>query len=42
MWRYFTKKNTFRYIDVITCLISGYLYTKHRIGIEPVKVNRDI
>jgi Integrase core domain/Chromo (CHRromatin Organisation MOdifier) domain len=40
MWRYFTKNNTYRYIDVLQEMINGYNDTKHRtIGIEPARVN---
>ena len=40
MWRYFTKNNTNRYVDVLSDLMFGYNNTKHRtIGVEPINVN---
>lgn len=40
MWRYFTWKNTYRYIDVLPSLMEAYNNSKHRtIGIAPAKVN---
>lgn len=40
MWRYFTKNDTYRYVEILQDLIFGYNNTKHRtIGIEPVNVN---
>lgn len=40
MWRYFTKNNTHRYIDVLGEFLHGYNNSKHRtIGIKPSKVD---
>src|ERR1700729_3139302 len=40
MWRYFTKTNTLRYVDVIEHLIRNYNYSYHRsIQMAPVQVN---
>lgn len=40
MWRYFTRNNTYKYIDVLQDFLHGYNNSKHRtIGIEPSKVN---
>lgn len=40
MFRYFTKNNTYRYLDILPDLLNGYNNTIHRtIGIEPAKVN---
>lgn len=40
MWKYFTEKNTKKYIDVIDDLIYSYNHTWHRsIKMEPVSVN---
>jgi transposase InsO family protein len=40
MWRYFTKNNTYRYIDVLQDFIYGYNNSKHRtIGVTPANVN---
>jgi len=42
MWRYFTHNNTYKYIDVLQDLVSGYNNSKHRtIGIEPANVNHE-
>lgn len=42
MWRYFTKNNTYRYIDIPDDLVFGYNNTKHTtIDIEPANVNAD-
>ena len=46
MYRYFTAKNTRRYIDVLPDLLHSYNSTYHRsIGIAPVEVddtNKDL
>ena len=40
MWRYFTKHQTWRYIDVLQDLVLSYNNTPHRsIGIAPLRVN---
>jgi len=40
MWRYFTWKNTRRYIDILPQLMKSYNNSVHRtIGIEPINVN---
>jgi hypothetical protein len=40
MWRYFTKTNRLRYIDVVDALINNYNHSYHRsIRMAPVKVN---
>ena len=40
MWRYFTAKNTNRYLDVLPQLIQSYNHSFHRtIGMRPVSVN---
>lgn len=42
MWRYFTHKNTYRYIDVLQDLTHSYNWTFHRsIKTKPALVNRD-
>lgn len=41
MFRYFTKNNTYRYLDVLPKLMNGYNNSFHRtIGMEPSKVNQ--
>lgn len=41
MWKYFTFKNTLRYIDVLPSLLKSYNHTKHRsIGVQPVQVTK--
>lgn len=41
MYRYFTAKNTNRYIDVLPQLIHGYNHAVHRtIGVRPVDVTK--
>jgi Integrase core domain len=41
MWRYFTSKSTYRYIDKLPALINAYNSSHHRtIGMEPKQVNR--
>ena len=40
MWRYFTKHQTWRYIDVLPDLVRSYNNTPHRsIGMAPSNVN---
>ena len=40
MWRYFTKHQTWRYIDVLQDLVRSYNNTTHRsIGMAPLRVN---
>ena len=40
MWRYFTKHNTRRYVDVLTDLVKSYNNTYHgSIKLAPVQVN---
>src|SRR5215469_1863315 len=40
MWRYFTARNTYKYIDIIQKLVKGYVHKKHRsIGMAPNEVN---
>ena len=40
MWRYFTKHQTWRYIDVLQDLVRSYNNTPHRsIGMTPLRVN---
>ena len=40
MWRYFTKKNTLRYVDVLPALVHNYNYSFHRsIQRAPAEVN---
>ena len=39
MWKYFTARNTNRYIDVLQSLVEGYNKSRHRsIGMRPVDV----
>ena len=40
MWRYFTKRQTWRYVDVLPALMRSYNNTRHRmIGMAPSQVN---
>lgn len=40
LWRYFTYKNTFRYVDIIQALVRAYNHTVHSsIKMAPAKVN---
>lgn len=40
MWKYFTYKNTHRYMDVLKDLVHSYNHTHHRsIGMTPVSVS---
>ena len=41
MFRYFTKNNTLRYIDVLDEMVSAYNRSVHRtIGMKPIDVNK--
>ena len=41
MYRYFTARNTYRYVDALPYLVQGYNATKHRsIGMAPRDVTR--
>ena len=43
MWRYFTKHQTWRYIDVLPDLVRSYNNTHHRsIGMAPSNVNGNV
>ena len=40
MWKYFTAKNTTKYIDVLQKLTYSYNHSRHRsIGMKPADVN---
>ena len=40
MWRYFSAKGTYRWIDIVDDLVKGYNNSKHRsIGMTPNQVN---
>lgn len=42
MYRYFTAKNTRRYVDVLPDLIHAYNHSRHRsIGMAPAEVTSD-
>ena len=42
LWKYFTRKNTLRYVETLPKLVSSYNRSFHRsIGIAPIKVNFD-
>lgn len=42
MWRYFTRKNTLRYVEVLPQILRGYNYSYHRsIKMAPAAVNVD-
>lgn len=42
MWRYFTHKNTKRYIDVLQNIVTAYNHTLHSsIGMQPAVVTRE-
>ena len=37
MWRYFTHNNTYRYVDVLQELVSGYNASPHKgVGMAPI------
>ena len=41
MWKYFTRHNTEKYLDILQDLVTAYNHSKHRIiGMPPVKVNK--
>ena len=40
MWRYFMHNNTYRYVDVLQELASGYNASPHKgVGMTPIEVN---
>lgn len=40
MWKYFTYKNTYRYVDILQDLVHSYNNTFHRsIGMKPSQVS---
>ena len=40
MWRYFTRRQTWRYIDILPALVRSYNNARHRsIGMAPLQVN---
>ena len=42
MWKYFTAKNTLKYVDILQKLVKSYNHSRHRsIGMRPVDVNED-
>ena len=42
MWKYFTAKNTLKYVDILQKLVKSYNHSRHRsIGVRPVDVNED-
>ena len=42
MWRYFTRNNTYKYLDILQDIVLGYNITKCRtIGARPIDVNVD-
>lgn len=42
MWRYFTHKNTYTYLDVLQQLVRSYNTTRHRShGLAPINVTRE-
>ncbi len=42
MWKYFTAKNTLKYIYILQKLVKSYNHSRHRIiGMRPVDVNKD-
>ena len=41
MWKYFTHKNTRRYVDILPDLLKSYNHSFHRsIKIKPIEVNK--
>lgn len=43
MWRYFTYKNTRRFVEILDDLIHSYNNTHHRsIGMKPAEVNKSV
>ncbi|KAJ8034802.1 hypothetical protein HOLleu_21801 [Holothuria leucospilota] len=42
MWKYFTHRNTLKYIDILPNLVKGYNHSYHRsIKLRPVEVTKD-
>jgi Chromo (CHRromatin Organisation MOdifier) domain len=42
MWKYFTYKNTYRYIDILQDLLHSYNNTHHRsIAMTPIQVSKE-
>ena len=42
LWKYFTWKGNYRYIDVLPSLVNSYNHSKHRsIGRAPAEVSKD-
>ena len=42
MWKYFTAKNTLKYVDILQKLVKSYNHSRHRsIGMRPVDMNKD-
>jgi hypothetical protein len=42
MWRYFSANNTYRYIDILQDLVTGYLKSVHSsIGMRPIDVKKE-
>ena len=42
MWKYFTAKNTLKYMDVLQKLVYSYNHSRHRsIGMKPVDVTHE-
>lgn len=39
MYKYFTKNNTYRYLDAINKILTGYISVHSTIGMSPCKVN---
>jgi hypothetical protein len=40
LWRYFRYSNTYRYLDILSKVVSAYNNSKHRtIGMAPIQVN---
>ena len=40
IWRYFTHNNTYRYVDVLQELVSGYNASPHKgVGMALIEVN---
>ena len=40
MWRYFMHNNTYRYVDVLQELVSGYNASPHKgVGMAHIEVN---
>lgn len=42
MWKYFTSRNTYKWLEVLPKLVKAYNYSKHRIiKMKPVDVNKE-